>query len=118
MIINISKVPLHIWSWETITLQSFKLNLLMIPAIAAGAVLGIFLAYSSSVSLTRSSRHYPAMQQLVSRLELTDLALWTEARYTRHPSQADLFSPFQDFPSSLEHFPAGSSVGPVRPVHQ
>jgi len=43
MIINISKVPLHIWSWETITAQSFKLNLLMIPAIAVGAILGIFL---------------------------------------------------------------------------
>ena len=79
-------------------------------------VLGIFFAYSASVSMTRANDHYPAMQQLVGELQLTDLALWTEARYTRHPSQADLFSPFQDFPSSLEHFPAGSIIGPVRPV--
>lgn len=49
---------------------------------------------------------------LVRRLALTDFALWTEARYTRHPSQADSFSPFQDFPSSLEHFPAGSMLAP------
>lgn len=48
----------------------------------------------------------------VSALKLTDLSIWTEARYTRHPSQADLFSPFQDFPSSLEHFPAGSIIAP------
>jgi hypothetical protein len=45
-------------------------------------------------------------------LELTDLALFTEARYTRHPSQADIHSAFQDHPASLEHFPMGSMVGP------
>ena len=42
-IVNLSKVPLHIWSWRTITWPSFKLDLLMIPAIAAGAFLGIWL---------------------------------------------------------------------------
>ena len=81
-------------------------------------VLGIFFIYSSTVSMTMSRTHYPDMQQLVSKLQLTDLALWTEARYTRHPSQADLFSPFQDFPSALEHFPAGSVIGPVRPGYE
>lgn len=59
----------------------------------------------------------PANRQIARELELTDLALWTEARYTRHPSQSDLFAPFQDLPSSLEHFPAGSIVvAPQRPV--
>ena len=38
-----------------------------------------------------------------TRLGLTDLALFTEARYTRHPSQADLQSAFQDHPVALEH---------------
>lgn len=54
-----------------------------------------------------------ANQQLVKQLQLTDLALWSEARYARHPSQADWFSPHQDFPSSLEHFPAGSLIAPA-----
>ena len=54
----------------------------------------------------------PQLQQLATRLDLTDLALWTEARYTRHPSQTDLFSAFQDFPAAPEHFPAGSITGP------
>jgi hypothetical protein len=49
---------------------------------------------------------------VVKTLELTDLCLFTEARYTRHPSQADLYSAFQDHPVSLEHFPTGSIVGP------
>jgi hypothetical protein len=49
---------------------------------------------------------------VVKELELTDLALFTEARYTRHLSQADLHSAFQDHPISLEHFPSGSLAGP------
>ena len=42
-LVNVSKVPLHIWSWKTITSESFILDLLMIPAIALGAFLGIWL---------------------------------------------------------------------------
>ncbi len=53
--------------------------------------------------------------QLVRDLELTDLCLFTEARYTRHLSQADLHSAFQDHPMALEHFSSGSMVAP--PAH-
>jgi hypothetical protein len=53
-----------------------------------------------------------AVARVVATLELTDLALFTEARYTRHPSQADLQSAFQDHPVALEHFPTGSIAGP------
>jgi hypothetical protein len=53
-----------------------------------------------------------AKRQLVRALGLTDLAIWTEARYTRHPSQADFFSAFQDFPGAIDHFPAGSIITP------
>lgn len=53
---------------------------------------------------------------LVQSLGLTDLCLFTEARYTRHPTQADLHTPFQDHPLALEHFPTGSLV-PPQPVY-
>jgi hypothetical protein len=52
---------------------------------------------------------------LARRLELTDLALFTEARYTRHPSQADRFAAFQDHPMALDHFPSGSILRPPPP---
>jgi hypothetical protein len=52
--------------------------------------------------------------ELVQELELTDLCLFTEARYTRHPSQTDLHSSFQDHPVSMEHFPSGSLIQPQR----
>jgi hypothetical protein len=51
---------------------------------------------------------------LAAQLGLTDLALFTEARYTRHRSLADLHSAFQDAPMAMEHFPAGSLVPPQR----
>jgi hypothetical protein len=51
-------------------------------------------------------------KDLVKKLELTDLCLFTEASYTRHLSQADLHTPFQDCPLSLEHFPSGSVLLP------
>ncbi len=53
---------------------------------------------------------------LVSRLGLTDPALFSEARYTRHLSQADSHAPFQDHPLALEHFPSGSLTPPPRQV--
>ncbi|HUO63716.1 MAG TPA: hypothetical protein VMT97_08440 [Terriglobales bacterium] len=53
---------------------------------------------------------------LVRRLGLTDLCLFTEARYTRHPTQADSFAAFQDHPGAREHFPSGSLVSPPRRV--
>ncbi|MDJ0780983.1 MAG: hypothetical protein QNJ22_03385 [Desulfosarcinaceae bacterium] len=49
---------------------------------------------------------------LVRQLGLTDLCLFTDARYTRHPAMADLHTPFQDYPMSFEHFPSGSLMPP------
>ena len=53
-----------------------------------------------------------ARAEMVSTLQLTDLCLFTDARYTRHLSMADLHTPFQDHPMSFEHFPSGSLVTP------
>lgn len=48
----------------------------------------------------------------VAELQLTDLCLFTEARYTRNPALADLHTPFQDHPTALEHFPSGTLAAP------
>ncbi len=59
-----------------------------------------------------------ASADLAGRLELTDLCLFTEASYTRHLSQADLHTPFQNGPLSLEHFPSGSLAMPPEVVRK
>jgi hypothetical protein len=76
--------------------------------------LAVVFALGRATLARRLQDEIPAKRQLVRVLELTDLALWTEARYTRNPSQADLFAPFQDLPSSFDHFPAGSVVAAPR----
>lgn len=73
------------------------------------------LMFSFLHAAQREERDMPLIRQkaeMVKRLELTDLCLFTEARYTRHPTQADLHTPFQDHPLSLEHFPSGSLFMP------
>ncbi|MCP3669445.1 MAG: hypothetical protein GY814_03210 [Gammaproteobacteria bacterium] len=61
-----------------------------------------------------STAHLQQRAQMVKELALTDLALFTEARYTRHLSQSDLHSAFQDHPMALEHFPSGSLYLPLQ----
>jgi hypothetical protein len=51
-------------------------------------------------------------KMLMNALVITDLCLFTEAPYTRHPSQSDFHVAFQDHPMALEHFPSGSLVSP------
>ncbi len=41
MIVNLVKVPLHIFIWNTITLRTFSLNIATLPAIALGSILGV-----------------------------------------------------------------------------
>ena len=72
------------------------------------------VAFFAHAAYERTHRALGLEEQarIVRSLELTDLCLFTEARYTRHPSQADLHSSFQDHPCALEHFPSGSLLMP------
>ena len=44
-IINLFKVPFHIWVWETINLESLKISLTLIPAVISGLLLGVFFFF-------------------------------------------------------------------------
>ena len=43
MIINIFKLPFHIFSWKTVTMESFKIDLMLIPLIFVGFYIGLKL---------------------------------------------------------------------------
>lgn len=91
------------------------------PSSLAASVIGllIILFVASFADAGRLARQRAGEQgtrgELAAKLRLTDLALFTEARYTRHVSLADLHSAAQDHPLSLEHFPSGSLMPP--PAH-
>jgi hypothetical protein len=93
--------------------------------LAAGA-LGMGLAAlllvvldTGRLAAARAADRQPGLA-LAKVLQLTDPALFTEARYARHLSQADRHAAFQDHPMALEHFPAGAMVLPPKedPDHE
>lgn len=85
-----------------------RLSTRFLLLLAAMLLLGALGALDAAARRRAMAADLELQQALVRRLELTDLALFNEARYTRHPSQADAFAPFQDHPRALDHFPSGS----------
>ena len=77
-----------------------------------GVILGFFLLVHPILTAENHNLRIVEEKRLVQALGITDLCLFTEARYTRHPTQTDLHSAFQDHPLSLDHFPSGSLVSP------
>lgn len=55
LIINLTKFPLHIFVWKTITLNTLSLNLMLLPSIAIGAFAGIKLIQKISDNLYRTA---------------------------------------------------------------
>jgi len=80
------------------------LNILLLLSLSAHA---LFQTAHAEPFLRRNG-------EIVKKLELTDLCLFTEANYTRHLTQADTNTAFQDHPCSLEHFPSGSFLVPPK----
>lgn len=74
-------------------------------------LLALLLTHSA-VGVKRWALRAASESFVVRRFALTDLCLFPEARYTRHVTQADQYSAFQDHPLSLEHFVAGSFLQP------
>ena len=62
----------------------------------------------AGIAATASKNASDVQAVAVAALGLADLAVATEARYTRHPAVSDPMAPFMDHPGALEHFPTGS----------
>ena len=76
------------------------------------AALGVLAGLDATRRSLGAEARFAANRALAGWFVLTDLCLFTDARYTRHPSLADRHSPFQDYPLALEHFPSGSLIPP------
>jgi hypothetical protein len=88
---------------------------LFLWALGLGGLLFALTFVHAALTTRAAAADIAQRRDLVAALDLTDLALFTEARYTRHPSQADLHSAFQDHPLALDHFPTGTLVPAPRP---
>lgn len=83
--------------------------------VLAALLAGWFLAGAHALwSQSQAAQRQDEARRIARALDLTDMAWFTEARYTRHAAVADLHSAFQDGPGLPEHFPAGSLIAPVQ----
>ncbi len=78
-------------------------------------LLGLLTAFDAGSRHATADARFAANRLLARWLVFTDACLFTDARYARHASLADLHSAFQDAPLALEHFPSGALVAP--PAH-
>jgi uncharacterized membrane protein YfcA len=53
LIINVFKTPFHIFSWETIDLETLKLNLILTPIVVIGFFVGLKIVHLFSEKLYR-----------------------------------------------------------------
>ncbi len=72
--------------------------------------MGIWITLVSADVYRRTSAYQQQIwkrKYLQKKVGLTDLSITTAARYLRHYNLSDQTTPFQDYPVSLDHFPAG-----------
>jgi len=81
-------------------------------SIALGILIFVLLCIHALYSDHKHSHAVKERARIVERYGLTDLCLFADARYSRNPAMADIATPFQDHPISLEHFPSGSIISP------
>lgn len=90
-----------------------KSNLYLVSLGAGFLLLIVLLLIDTGGTGRQGLERTAAAREAARALRVTDLCLFTEARYTRHPSMADLHAPLQEHPLSFEHFPSGSFLRPV-----
>jgi hypothetical protein len=92
----------------------------MRPSAAVLGILCLFFFLGSLIFTTMDKRRsaqaeqFRHVQRVVAELALSDLALSTEARYTRHPAVTDAVVVGMDHPGALDHFPSTLFFAPVR----
>ncbi len=86
--------------------NAFMLYLVLNLTILAILFLHAHICSKAGAAMLKDERH------LVEVYRLTDICLFTDARYTRNPSMADIHSSFQDSPMSLDYFPSGALMLP------
>ena len=88
-----------------------KSDIFFLAVLLQAAALAVLFLHGGS----EAGRRAPFLAEergIVEALGLTDLCLFTDARYTRNPAVADRATPFQDGPLTMDHFPSASIVPP------
>lgn len=89
-------------------------SLVLLLMLLVLAMLGSGVGHSVSVKKSAQGDNFALLRSLTARLGLSDLALSTEARYTRHVAVSDSVVVSMDHPGAIDHFPSTFFWAPVR----
>jgi len=81
---------------------------IILMLVLSGYVLlyGLFFLVPGAGQSAEQAADIRLMQEAAAKFALSDLALSTEARYTRHPAVSDPVVVTMDHPGALDHFPS------------
>lgn len=94
--------------------MALRKSTIFICLTALNSILFVLISGHAQLRQKIAIHAWASNRELVKKLCLTDLCLFTEARYTRHPSMADYHAAFQEHPAALDHFPSGSLLLPAK----
>ncbi|NOY90830.1 MAG: hypothetical protein GXP55_06420 [Deltaproteobacteria bacterium] len=89
-------------------------RLLFVVALYGLAILA--LSWNVSARRAREAARRESTRAVVALLGFADLALSSDARWLRHPSQTEPGAAFADLPGALDIDPAGAAIGPPLPL--
>jgi len=89
--------------------STLLLMILTLLFLLVGALTPMVLAKRSEQEET-----FRMLRKIAFHLGQSDLALSTEARYTRHPATSDRIVVSMDHPGAIDHFPSTLFWAPVR----
>ena len=89
---------------------SYNLLILLLVLVMLGSAVG----HSGLTRKLWQVDNFVILRSLTAGLGLSDLALSTEARYTRHPAVSDPVVVSMDHPGAIDHFPSTFFWAPVR----
>ena len=99
-------------------ISAVRKSTLVLLFFLVGMILILLTVMDANIQQGSATEAVNRSAMLVRELGLSDLALSTEARYTRHLTLADRHSAFQDHPTSFDHFPSGSIFLPPSQLTQ
>jgi len=88
--------------------------LLLASLVGAAALTGVGL--DARARRAREAQRASQTRAVVALLGFADLALSSDARWLRHPSQTEAGAAFADLPGAVDIDPAGSALGPPRAI--
>jgi len=92
-----------------------RLRALLLASLV-GAVTVTWVGLDARSRRAHEAERTSQTRAVVSLLGFADLALSSDARWLRHPSQTEPGAAFADLPGAVDIDPAGSALGPPRAI--